>query len=84
MYSNKHIEKGHWSITSSNQRHEDQKSSLLNILRDNNVLKEIFLQQYGNKKMYQMDNPNKKYMKILQININMIETYSVMTIKKHY
>ena len=53
----------------------------LNILRDNNLLKEIFLQQYDNKKCTKWITQIKKYMEILQINIHMIETYSVMTIK---
>ena len=51
------------------------------ILRDNNLLKEIFLQQFDNKKCTKWITQIKKYMEILQINIHMKETYSVMTIK---
>ena len=39
------------------------------------VLKEIFLQQYDNKKCTKWITQIKKYMEILQISIHMIETY---------
>ena len=82
MYCYKRIKGGRWIITSSNQRHEDKILFIKHILRDNNLLKEIFLQQYDNKKCTKWITQIKKYMEILQINIHMIETYRVMTIKK--
>ena len=51
------------------------------LLRDNNLLKEIFQQQYDNKTCNKWITQIKKHMEILQIKIHMIETYSVMTIK---
>ena len=44
-------------------------------VRDNNLLKEIFLQQFDNKKCTKWITQIKKYMEILQINIHMIETW---------
>ena len=72
-------------VGASLQATRDMKTKILfikHILRDNNLLKEIFLQQYDNKKCTKWITQIKKFMEILQINIHMIETYSVMTIKK--
>ena len=71
-------------VGASLQATRDMKTKILfikHILRDNNLLKEIFLQQFDNKKCTKWITQIKKYMEILQINIHMIETYSVMIIK---
>ena len=50
-------------VGASLQATRDMKTKILfikHILRDNNLLKEIFLQQYDNKKMYKMNNTNKE------------------------
>ena len=50
-------------VGASLQATRDMKTKILfikHILRDNNLLKEIFLQQFDNKKMYKMDNTNEE------------------------